>query len=219
MAESPAAVVFDLDGTLLDSLRDIAETVNQVLDERQFPVHPLDRFRYLVGDGVVTLFDRALPATANRDEWLQPCVARFHEVYDRHWNRHTRPYEGILDLIAALRSLRVPLAVLSNKPHPFTVKCVEEYFAADDFIAVLGQREGVPRKPDPAGALEIAMLLDVPAHRCAYVGDSLVDMQTAVRAAMLPVGCLWGFRERDELVAHGAQRLIARPNELLELFP
>ncbi|MEY4179248.1 MAG: Phosphoglycolate phosphatase [Planctomycetota bacterium] len=218
MADSPAAVVFDLDGTLLDSLRDIAETVNQVLEERQFPVHPLDRFRYLVGDGVVTLFERALPATADRNQWLQPCVARFHEVYDHHWNRYTRPYEGIVELIAELRSLRVPLAVLSNKPHPFTLKCVEEYFAADDFVVVLGQRDGVPRKPDPAGALEIAVRLDVPPQRCAYVGDSLVDMQTAVRSAMLPVGCLWGFRERDELLAHGAERLLARPAELLELF-
>ncbi len=218
MPNAPAAVVFALDGTLLDSLRDIADTVNQVLDERQFPVHPLERFRYLVGDGVVTLFERALPATASRDQWLQPCVARFHEGYDRHWNQHTKPYDGIVELIAELHARRVPLAVLSNKPHPFTVKCVAEYFAADDFVAVLGQRDGVPRKPDPAGAGEIAARLQVPAAHCAYVGDSLVDMQTAVRATMLPVGCLWGFRERDELIAHGAQRLIARPAELLELF-
>jgi phosphoglycolate phosphatase len=167
---------------------------------------------------VVTLFDRALPATASRDQWLQPCVARFHEVYDHHWNRHTRPYDGIVELISELRSLQVPLAVLSNKPHPFTVKCVEEYFTADDFVAVLGQRDGVPRKPDPAGAVEIAARLKVPASRCAYVGDSLVDMQTAVRAEMMPVGCLWGFRERDELIAHGAQLLIAHPAELLRLF-
>lgn len=217
MAIPYSAVVFDLDGTLLDSLADIAHTVNQVLGEWNFAPHPLERYRYFVGDGVVTLFERALPADVDRGEWVARCVARFHEVYERHWNVNTRPYEGIRDLVATLRARRVPLAVLSNKPHPFTVKCVAEYFEKDDFAVVLGQREGVPRKPDPAGAIDIASRLDLAPQQCVYLGDSLVDMQTAVRAAMYPVGALWGFRDRDELVAHGVAQVIAHPRELLLL--
>ncbi|MFO0902529.1 MAG: HAD-IA family hydrolase [Pirellulales bacterium] len=217
MAAPYSAVVFDLDGTLLDSLADIAAAVNGVLRDVGFPEHAVERFRYFVGDGVVTLMERVLPADADRAQWVPECVARFHDVYDRHWNVHTRPYDGVVELIAELRRRDVPLAVLSNKPHPFTLKCVSQYFDMNDFRIVLGQREGVPKKPDPTAAIEIASTLDLAPEQCIYLGDSLVDMQTAVRAAMCPVGALWGFRERDELVAHGAAHLLAHPSELLAL--
>jgi phosphoglycolate phosphatase len=212
-----SAVVFDLDGTLLDSLADIAITVNLVLAEHGFPEHEIPKYRYFVGDGVVTLFERVLPVEVDRVEWVPRCVARFNEVYDHHWYVNTRPYEGIAELIAELRRRSLPLAVLSNKPHAFTVKCVERFFAADDFAVVLGQREGVPKKPDPAGAVDVASRLGLSPEQCVYVGDSLVDMQTAVRARMYPVGVLWGFRERDELVAHGAACVLSHPSELWQL--
>ncbi len=212
-----SAVVFDLDGTLLDSLADIAATVNIVLRELGFPEHEEQRYRYFVGDGVVTLMERVLPADVDRGTWVPRCVAKFHEVYDRHWNVDTRPYDGIVELLAELRRRKIPLAVLSNKPHPFTLKCVDEYFERSDFTIVLGQRDGVPKKPDPAAAIEIASTLDLAPEQCIYLGDSLVDMQTAVRAAMCPVGALWGFRQRDELIANGAAHLIAHPSELLAL--
>lgn len=218
MSNSLAAVIFDLDGTLLDSLEDIATTANLVLAERHFPVHPVDRYRMFVGDGVSMLFERALPPSDERGLWVPSCVARFQELYESNWNVRTRPYAGIVELIVGLRRRGVPLAVLSNKPHLFTVKCVNEFFDGDDFEVVLGQREGVPRKPDPAGAVEIASRLEVLADHCLYLGDSCVDMQTAVRAGMYPVGALWGFRERAELEASGAACVMAAPLELLEFW-
>lgn len=208
-----AAVVFDLDGTLVDSLADIATTVNQVLAENQFPTYDVPRYRYFVGDGVVTLLDRVLPSEVDRGEWIPRCVARFGEIYEHQWRVATRPYEGIDAMLAALRERDIPLAILSNKPHAFTVQCVDAIFGPNAFPLVLGQREHVPRKPDPAGALEVARHFGVAPEECVYLGDSLVDMQTACRAGMCPVGALWGFRTGDELLAHGAARLIAHPSE------
>lgn len=207
------AVVFDLDGTLVDSLADIAATVNQVLAENQLPTYDVPRYRYFVGDGVVTLFDRVLPAELDRAAWTPRCVSRFGEIYEHQWRVATRPYAGIDAMLGALRARNIPLAILSNKPHAFTLQCVETIFGADAFPLVLGQRDSVPRKPDPAGAFEVARHFGVAPERCVYLGDSLVDMQTACRAGMFPVGALWGFRTGDELLAHGAARLIAHPSE------
>ena len=211
-----AAVVFDLDGTLVDSLSDIARSTNIVLAQLGHPVHELDAYRRFIGDGVATLFSRALPADVSGDSALiADCVRRFGDVYDVNWNVDSRPYDGIAELLDELTRAAMPLAVLSNKPHRFTVQCMREFFPDREFAVVFGQRDGVPRKPDPAGALEIADLLHVAPRDCLYLGDSLVDMQTAVRAGMIPVGALWGFRSREELEAHGAAHVIANPGELL----
>lgn len=212
------AVIFDLDGTLLDSLTDIANAANEVLTELSLPVHPVDAYRFMVGDGVVVLFERAVPEAQREAALIDRCVEGFRTTYERHWNQCSRPYEGIAELLDALVSRRRKLAVLSNKPQEFTERCVREYFSKWPIAPVLGQRAEVPRKPDPAGALEIAAFFGVAPADCLYLGDSLVDMQTACRAGMLAVGALWGFRPRAELEAHGAEAVVAHPRDVLELL-
>lgn len=208
------AVIFDLDGTLLDTLADIGNSANEVLERHGFPTHALTAYKTLVGDGVSVLFSRALPVGAKDDATIAACVRDFSEVYGRNWNRLSKPYDGILDMLHALAADGVKFAVLSNKPQVFTRQCVDEFFPTFRFDTVFGQREGIPRKPDPAGALEIAAAWNLPTSQVAYVGDTSVDMQTARSAAMFAIGATWGFRSRDELLAHGAAILIDHPREL-----
>jgi len=209
------ATVFDLDGTLLDTLADIAHSANRVLESHGYPVQPVDDYRQFVGEGVVMLFRRALPAGERDPEVVTQCVEAFREDYGRNWNVETRPYEGIPELLDALTARGVKMAVLSNKPDWHTRCCVDEYLSDWRFEAVLGQREGVPRKPDPAAAREIAELMEVPAERTLYLGDTATDMQTALAAAMYPVGVAWGFRPVEELRLGGAEIIIQRPMELV----
>ncbi|MGI6414649.1 MAG: HAD family hydrolase [Thermoguttaceae bacterium] len=212
------AVLFDLDGTLLDTLADIADSANAVLEERGFPIHEQDAYRYHVGNGVKTLFQRALPEAVRSDELVEACVASFRDVYDRRCNVKTRPFEGISELLDGLVERGVKMAVLSNKPHRFTRKCVAEYLSPWPLDPVLGQREGIPLKPDPAAALEIAGQLKFAPREFLYLGDTGTDMLTARAAGMRPVGALWGFRPEQELRQAGADLLIHAPGEMLSLL-
>ena len=212
------AVVFDLDGTLLDTLADIGNSANEVLVTYDLPPYDLPRYREFVGDGVAMLFTRALPESMRTNERIAECVARFSEVYARRWHEQTHPYDGVHELLSTLASRGVKLTVLSNKPHAFTVKYVAEFFPRTKFELVLGQREGVPRKPDPAGAHEIISCLKLPPGKILYLGDSGVDMRTAVAARMFPLGAAWGFRSRDELTKCGAQEVIDAPLDMLRFF-
>jgi phosphoglycolate phosphatase len=207
-----------LDGTLLDTLEDIAEAANVALARGGHPQHAVDAFRYFVGEGVHVLFARALPADARTPEVIQQCADVFREVYRERWDVHTRPYPGIAELLAELVKRSVRMAVLSNKPHEATVRCIEKMLGDFPFEVVLGQRDGTPRKPDPAGAWEIADAMQLSPANFAFLGDTATDMETAVRANMHPLGVLWGFRPREELLEHGAKTLIAQPRELLDLL-
>ena len=211
-------VIFDLDGTLLDTLADIADTANQVLRSLGYPAHERSAYRRFVGEGVRTLFSRALPPDSVDDQVLGRCIEGFRQAYSRQWNVKTQVYEGIRPLLHALHQRGVRLAVLSNKPDAFAKRCIEHYLPECPFEVVLGQREGVPRKPHPAAALEILDTMGVPAERCLYLGDSDVDMQTAAAAGVFAVGALWGFRTSDELRRSGAGSLIAHPLELLQVL-
>ena len=212
------AIIFDLDGTLIDTLEDIGNAVNRVLTERAFPPHPMDAYRYFVGDGSAMLVRRALPVRARVEETITECFEAFLEEYGKTWKEKTRPYDGIPELLDALTEKRLKLAVLSNKPHELTKRCVSELLANWRFDAVLGQRDQVPKKPDPAGALEVAERLHVPPKQFLFIGDSAVDIKTAIGAAMFPVGVLWGFRPAEELKENGAQALVSRPQEVLNLL-
>ena len=212
------AILFDLDGTLLNTLDDLANAANEALAACGFPTHPVDAYRYFIGEGAKNLMKNALPPTQRTEEIIQQCLALFRENYERTWDRATRPYDGVPEMLTAVQSKQINFAVLSNKPDDFTRKCVEQLLPAWQFACVFGQREGVPRKPDPAGALEIARTFGRNPAEILYVGDSGTDMQTAVAAGMCPVGALWGFREREELLANGAKALIAHPAELLDLL-
>ncbi|MHC4406510.1 MAG: HAD family hydrolase [Planctomycetota bacterium] len=213
-----SAVLFDLDGTLLDTLADIGHSANQVLQQRRYPPHPVEAYRRYVGDGVTVLFQRVLPATERRDEVIAECVADFREVYGRNWNIQTQPYEGVPDLLDAVCARGLTMAVLSNKPDAFTRQCVDEYLAAWPFAVVLGQREGIPCKPDPAGAKEIVARVGIAAERFLYLGDTPTDVKTAQSANMYAAGVSWGFRPVEELRAAGAAVVVERPGDLINVL-
>ncbi len=212
------AILFDLDGTLLDTLDDLASSMNAVLTARGLPLHDNESYKYFVGDGVENLVLRSLPKELRREPMLSECIAEMRAEYSRRWNHSSRPYQGIPELLAALTSRGMSTAVLSNKPQPMTDLCVTNLLAGHNFAAVRGARPGVAKKPDPAAALEIASEVGVAPANWLYVGDTATDMKTAVAAGMRPIGVLWGFRDAAELCDGGAESLIARPSELLELL-
>lgn len=212
------AVIFDLDGTLLDTLDDIANSANNVLARRGYPIHPVGDYRFYIGDGVRKLMERILPQDQRSPELIERCFTEMREEYGHNWNVCSKPYDGIPELLDNLVKLGLKLAVLSNKPDDLTNKCVEELLPDVEFNAVVGQRTGIPHKPDPAGALQVARRLAVRPEKTALLGDSGIDMLTAQAAGMYPVGVLWGFRAKDELLENGARALLERPVELLELL-
>ncbi|MBU0943732.1 MAG: HAD family hydrolase [Proteobacteria bacterium] len=208
-------LVFDLDGTLLDTLEDLAAAANATLDHFGFPGHPVDAYRYFVGEGLKTLMQRIVPQASATDAELTAYMKKFTEIYSRNWNERTAPYKGIPEMVSSLASAGLQLAVLSNKPHDFTRICVESFFPENPFAFVFGQREGVAKKPDPAGALEIADKMGLVPEEILYVGDTATDMQTGNRAGMKTVGVLWGFRDRQELEENKAWKIAATPAEVV----
>jgi len=210
------AAVFDLDGTLLDTLADLGESVNAVLERHGWAAHPIDAYRYFVGDGPVVLLERATPEEVAGDEdRVRELVGEYIVEYEKRWDAKARPYEGIAQLVDGLRERGVKLAVLSNKPHAFTMRCVGTLLGSWDWDVVLGLRDGVPKKPDPTGAFEVTRELGVDPAECVYFGDTATDMETANAAGMYAVGVLWGFREEQELREAGAKMLIERPEDFL----
>jgi phosphoglycolate phosphatase len=212
------AILFDLDGTLLDTLADLGRSVNLVLEAHGCPGHPIEAYRYFVGEGVVRLFERTLPAGHRDAKVVGACVRDFERVYGENWNVQTRLYPGVADLLDALTERGVRMAVLSNKPDVFTRQCAEAYLAPWRFEAVFGQREGIPRKPDPTGAGEIVERLAVPPESFIYLGDTSTDMETARNAGMHGVGVAWGFRPVEELRSAGAEAILEHPTDLVELL-
>ncbi len=212
------AVIFDLDGTLLDTLTDIADSCNRVLIKHGFPDHSLSAYRYFVGDGVVSLMERILPQSSVSKENLNNLLASFKDDYSRNWAKNSKPYDGVQEMLLSLERAGLPMAILSNKPHEFTVSCVEHFFPQTKFSAVVGLREGIAKKPDPYSALELANKMAVEPENFIFLGDSSVDMQTAISAGMNGVGALWGFRTKQELLDSGAVKVISHPSELLLLI-
>ncbi len=211
------ALLFDLDGTLLDSLADIAAAMNRMLAERGLPACDTDEIRRMVGDGMRQLVVRALPENRRDEATVDACLAAYRSHYETLWKTATRPYEGIPELLAALRRQGIRLGVISNKAHRFTVPMTEHFFGSDGFAVVLGQRDEVPRKPDPAAALEAAALLGVTPAECAYVGDSGIDMEFATNSGMIGIGVTWGLRDAAELRDAGATHLVDAPAQVLAL--
>ncbi|MFT4637793.1 MAG: phosphoglycolate phosphatase [Verrucomicrobiales bacterium] len=211
------AVFFDLDGTLLDSLGDLAESMNAVLRENDLPTHDLDAFRFFIGDGILALVKRSLPEHLHDDTSLQIFLDLYRASYAERWHL-SKPFPGIADLLDALLERNIALGVVSNKPDAFTQKCVTELFPQWTWDAVVGQLDHVPSKPDPSGALNMAKQLGISPESCWFVGDSDVDMQTGVNAGMHVVGVAWGFRPESELLEGGAQHILQSPSDLLPLL-
>jgi phosphoglycolate phosphatase len=210
------AALFDLDGTLLDTLDDLADSANAALKTLHYPIHPTDAYRYFVGDGMRTLVERIMPERSSEKQIVE-CEDIFKKMYAAHWADKTRPYQGVEAMLSGLLNLGRRLAILSNKPDEFTRMCVKKFFPADLFACIRGQRDDVPKKPDPAGALMIAEKLGLPPGDILYVGDTATDMRTGKRAGMKTAGVLWGFRGRDELEANGADYIVSTPQEIIQL--
>ncbi len=212
------AVVFDFDGTLMDTLQDVAESVNSVLARLGFPEHGLEDYRRFVGDGVEELARRVLPQGHRDEATVAKALAVIRDEYRQRWINHTRPYDGIPELLDALTERRLKIAILTNKPDDSTRAMVARLLPDWRFDIILGATPALPRKPDPTGALQAADSLGLPPRSFLYVGDSDIDMKTANAAGMYAVGVLWGFRSPDELIRNGAKALIGKPLELLELL-
>jgi phosphoglycolate phosphatase len=211
----PRAAIFDLDGTLADTLADIASAMNHALASLSLPTHDLAAYATFVGEGVEHLADRALPP--GRADLRPALVERYVARYDEVYLAESVPYPGMIDLLDTLAARGIALAVLSNKPDAATQKVVSALFGDHRFVSVAGHKAEVPKKPDPSGALAIATRLGIPPADFIFAGDTAIDMQTAVAAGMIPVGVSWGFRP-EELLANGARFLAATPADILRFL-
>ena len=212
------ACIFDLDGTLTDTVRTLAYFFNNETAKHGLPPAPVEQFKYFAGNGARTLIHRVLAYHGVTDAALENSILQdYNAAYDADFLHLCSLYDGVADMITALRNQGVQLAVLSNKPQPTTQKIIKAFFDEGTFSVVFGQREGVPLKPDPAGVFEILELLRRQKQECLYIGDTAVDIQTGKSAGLTTVGVLWGFRDRAELEGAGAAYIIAKPLELLPL--
>ena len=211
-------VIFDLDGTLLDTIADLAESANYALKQLDYPTHPVDAIRTFVGNGINKLLERALPAHEQTEENIMRMRSHFVPYYDIHNADLSTPYPGIVSLLEDLQAKGILIAVASNKYQEATVKLVKQYFPNIDFVEILGQREGINVKPDPSIVFDILQKADVSKEDVLYVGDSGVDMQTAINAGVDAVGVTWGFRPRAELESFQPMGLIDKAEDLLEFI-
>ena len=208
-----SAIFFDLDGTLLDSVQDLADATNAALRACGLPEHPVHAYNYFVGDGFEMLIQRAAPEDAS-PELRQRVMQQARDAYRQNWANTSKPYEGIPEMLQELQNRRIPLAVLSNKPHEFTLLTMQYFFPSIHFACIQGSPPGLRAKPDPALARNMLQELGLKASDVLFMGDTGVDMITAVNAGMFPVGVLWGFRTEDELHRHGARLILNNPAEL-----
>jgi phosphoglycolate phosphatase len=210
-------LIFDLDGTLLDSITDIAICMNEVLESLNLKTYEISEYKYFVGYGVDVLVKNVLQdqiAKSKQDE----VVKRFKAKYDDNLHKNTLPYEGIFELLDELNKQECKLAVLSNKPDLMTKKYIQTIFKDYKFLEVHGQKDGVPKKPDPIQALNIAKSLNENPSDIFFIGDTKVDMQTAKSANMTAIGVLWGFRDEKELNEFGADFIVKHPMEILDII-
>jgi len=210
------AVIFDLDGTLLDTLADIADSMNAVLAKYSLPLHNINDYKLFVGDGADYLVIRSVAGVELVESTIPQLATEYKTEYLIRQANKTRPYEGIPELVSALAERDIKMAVLSNKSHIATLEVMAHYFPDIYFSALIGQRAGYPIKPDPSGILEILEILGLPREEVLYVGDSGTDMQTASAAGIRAVGALWGYRDKEELVENGAVILAEHPLDILK---
>jgi phosphoglycolate phosphatase len=210
-----SSIIFDLDGTLLDTLYDIAETANAVLARHGFPIHVKHEYKHFVGDGLSVLMKRITPAGVN-ETIISSCCQLFMQLYAASWMKTCRPYDGIEDMLAAIKQKGLSMAVLSNKPHAFTKLFVERFFPHATFTCVYGQREGIAKKPDPVAALEIVKKQGGNPGMMFFVGDTPIDIQTGKASGMKTVAVTWGFRSIHELQKENPDIIINSPMELLQ---
>ena len=210
-------VIFDLDGTLVDSIGDLAEAAEYALKENGYPSNPKDNYRYYVGNGTMKLIERALPEGTDEAE-----ICRIHKVFSERYREHcldlTKPYDGIQSMLHKLKAAGIMIAVASNKPDEFAKTIVAELFGEGYFDSVHGKREGVPAKPAPDIVFSIMKELDVQAGDTIIAGDSDVDVATAHNAGTECIGCVWGFRGYDELKRAGAEYIAYKAEDISDII-
>lgn len=209
-------IIFDLDGTLIDSLTDIAMSMNKVLIEFGYPSYKIEEYNYFLGDGALVLTQNVLPKNSSQEQ-IQKVVQRFKEVYDLNVYDNTQPYDGILQLLKKLENEEIKLGILSNKPHEFTLKYAQKFFSHLNFEEIHGQKEHINKKPDPTGAINIANNFNLKCEEIFYVGDTSTDMKTASNANMKSIGVTWGFRPKEELEQHNATFIAHTPEEIFDI--
>ena len=211
------AVIFDLDGTLLDTIQDIADTMNFVLANNKLPVHSISTYEIFVGQGLEKLVWKVLPKQNRNQEMVENLINSFRNIYSDRWI-HTRPYSKIHKTLTELDNLNIPYSVLSNKPHRFTVKMVEKYFPTHNFFHVKGANSDFPKKPDPQAALHMINMIDVNAENTLFIGDSHEDIQTARNAKMRSIGVTWGLNPVSQLIESQADWIVNGPLEILNII-
>ncbi len=211
------AVIFDLDGTLINSVADLADATNEALRISSFPIHKTEDYNYIVGNGVIQQIIRSVPKEYKDDQrTINKVIDEFQKQYDKCWMNKTLPYEGIKDLLINLNNNGYKQAVASNKPDFFTKKIVKHFFGDETFSFVSGNTPELEKKPSPDIAFKIMKELSVSADECILVGDTSVDMKTAENAGIFSIGCLWGFRTREELEQSGAGLIVSHPDEIFQ---
>lgn len=210
-------VIFDLDGTLLNTLDDLADAANHAMVKIGCPVHPVESFRYFVGNGVPKLMERCLPEGERSPERIAEALKIFSEYYGKHSADKTRPYDGIRELLERLAEHGIKMAVASNKSDPFTVELVKEFFG-ERFDFIRGGLPDVPKKPAPDIVFGIMSEMGAEAADTYFVGDSGVDIITAANAGITSIGCLWGFRTEEELISAGAAHIAESPDKIYDII-
>lgn len=210
------AVIFDLDGTILNTLDDLADSANHVLASHGYPVHPTEQYKTFVGNGIPKLIENILPSGLSPDKF-QITLNEFQHYYDLHKEDKTSPYTGIIEMLETLKHNGLKTCVLSNKQHDLSVKIVTHYFGNEVFDIIQGKSEQFPTKPDPASCNYLISKLNIDKRDILYVGDSNVDMQTGKNAGLKKCGVSWGFRSVEELTAAGADYIAHTPQDILEI--
>lgn len=211
------AVIFDLDGTLIDSYKDIALHMNDALKELKLPTNKLEAYSKLLGDGALYLAQNAVPKNSSK-ELIEAVLAKYQELYAKEIYSFTKPYEGVYKLLEELQKQNFGLAILSNKPHFFTQKYAKMFFSQFNFSQVVGQKEDSYKKPNPQAALEIASYFNLDTKDIFFVGDTPTDIKTAINANMQSIGVLWGFRTKKDLLDAKADYLVNSPLDILSII-
>lgn len=212
-------ILFDLDGTLLDTLADIGFYLNRTLARYGYPLFPVDKVNTIVGWGLKKVLYKALPAGVGDDDpYLSKMTKELIADYNSNPVIKTAPYPGIIDLLDELKKRGIVLGIFSNKSHPVTLQVVDKTMGLSRFAAVLGSDAGFPRKPDPAGAHEVIRRMGLPKKDILYIGDTMLDHETALGAGLDDITVTWGFRERKQLEEQGITRFVETPGEILKYF-
>ncbi len=210
-------ILFDLDGTINDTVTDLATSVNYALTKNGLPTHPVDAYKMFAGNGMRVMVQRAMPEGMKEGDLFEQVVRDYADYYADHSMDNTAPYEGIRELLAELRNRGYMIAVVTNKPDEQAKPLLNQMFPST-FDVIIGQTDGTPAKPDPAMPIAAMKELGVTADECVFVGDSGVDIMTGINSGAYPVGVLWGFRGSEELLDAGAKELIDKPCQLLEVL-